>query len=62
MKASYPDALLLLRLGDFHEAFDGDAVTAARELGVRLTSVPDGKGTRAPMTVMTAAMAEDYTA
>ncbi len=38
VKAQHPDALLLFRMGDFYEMFGDDAVTAARELEVTLTS------------------------
>lgn len=38
IKASYPDALLLFRLGDFYETFYEDAETASRVLGLTLTS------------------------
>ncbi len=37
-KAAAPDALLLFRMGDFYETFYDDAVTAARVLGITLTS------------------------
>ncbi|MCC6808359.1 MAG: DNA mismatch repair protein MutS [Deltaproteobacteria bacterium] len=37
-KEKYPDALLLFRLGDFYELFFDDAKTAARVLGLTLTS------------------------
>ncbi len=37
-KASVPDALLLLRMGDFYEMFYEDAQTASRVLGITLTS------------------------
>jgi DNA mismatch repair protein MutS len=37
-KASAPDALLLFRMGDFYETFYDDAETAARVLGIALTS------------------------
>jgi DNA mismatch repair protein MutS len=37
-KASCPDALLLFRMGDFYELFNEDAQTAARVLGLALTS------------------------
>lgn len=48
LKKSYPDALLLFRLGDFYEGFDEDAKTLSRVLGITLT----GRGkeeTRIPM-------------
>ncbi len=38
IKAEVPGALLLFRLGDFYELFYDDAVTAARELEITLTS------------------------
>ena len=37
IKAKYPDALLLFRVGDFYETFGQDAVTAAKILGIILT-------------------------
>ncbi len=38
IKADYPHALLFYRMGDFYELFFEDAVTAARELQITLTS------------------------
>lgn len=37
IKAKYPDALLLFRVGDFYETFGQDAVKAAGILGIILT-------------------------
>ena len=37
IKAKYPDALLLFRVGDFYETFGADAVKAAYILGIILT-------------------------
>jgi DNA mismatch repair protein MutS len=37
IKAKYPDALLLFRVGDFYETFGGDAIKAAQILGILLT-------------------------
>ena len=37
IKAKYPDALLLFRVGDFYETFGADAVKAAGILGIILT-------------------------
>ena len=37
-KSAYPDAILFFRLGDFYEMFNDDAVVAARELDLTLTS------------------------
>ncbi len=44
-----PNALLLFRLGDFYELFFEDAVTAARELEITLTSRNKEKGQGIPM-------------
>ena len=49
LKAEYPDALLLFRLGDFFEMFDGDAEIGSRELGLTLTSRLFSKDERSPM-------------
>ena len=38
VKKEYPDAIVLFRMGDFYETFFEDAVTAARVLGIALTS------------------------
>lgn len=38
IKAKYPEALLLYRMGDFYEMFMEDAVTASRVLEIALTS------------------------
>lgn len=37
IKAKYPDALLLFRVGDFYETFGDDAVKTAKILGIILT-------------------------
>ncbi len=37
IKAKYPDAMLLFRVGDFYETFGEDAAKAARILGIVLT-------------------------
>ncbi len=42
-KAAAGDALLLFRMGDFYELFDEDAKTAARVLGLTLTSREKGE-------------------
>lgn len=42
IKAKYPDALLLFRVGDFYETFGEDAVKAAGVLGIVLTKRANG--------------------
>src|SRR3989338_1702117 len=42
VKRRYPDALILLRMGDFYELFYEDAIQASQALGIVLTS--RGKG------------------
>ena len=37
IKAQYPDAILLFRVGDFYETFNEDAVRISRLLGLTLT-------------------------
>ncbi len=49
IKARFPDALVLFRLGDFYETFEADAKIAARELELVLTSRSFAKGVRLPM-------------
>jgi DNA mismatch repair protein MutS len=49
IKRRFPDTILLFRLGDFYETFEGDAETAARVLDIVLTSREMGKGVRVPM-------------
>lgn len=45
IKARYPDALLLFRVGDFYETFGEDAVKASGILGIVLTKRANGKAT-----------------
>ncbi|NCA84936.1 MAG: DNA mismatch repair protein MutS [Clostridia bacterium] len=42
IKAKYPDALLLFRVGDFYETFGSDAVKTANILGIVLTRRANG--------------------
>ncbi|WP_340065472.1 DNA mismatch repair protein MutS [Ascidiimonas aurantiaca] len=42
IKAKYPDAMLLFRVGDFYETFGEDAVKASRILGIVLTHRNNG--------------------
>src|SRR6185503_11477787 len=45
IKAKYPDALLLFRVGDFYETFGEDAVRASAVLGIVLTRRANGSAT-----------------
>ncbi len=42
IKAKYPDALLLFRVGDFYETFSEDAIKTAKILGIVLTKRANG--------------------
>ncbi len=42
IKAKYPDAILLFRVGDFYETFGEDAIKASKILGVVLTKRANG--------------------
>jgi DNA mismatch repair protein MutS len=42
IKAKYPDALLLFRVGDFYETFGEDAIKASKILGIVLTKRNNG--------------------
>lgn len=48
-KEQWPDCLLFFRLGDFYELFFDDALIAAKELEIALTSRDCGMEERAPM-------------
>ena len=49
IKAQHKDSFLFFRLGDFYELFFDDAVKAARELEITLTSRDGGRKERIPM-------------
>ncbi|MFD3445548.1 DNA mismatch repair protein MutS [Microbacteriaceae bacterium 4G12] len=49
IKADYKDAFLFFRLGDFYEMFFEDAVKAAHELEITLTSRDGGGSDKIPM-------------
>ncbi len=42
VKAKYPDAILLFRVGDFYETFGQDAIVASKVLGIVLTARNNG--------------------
>ncbi len=62
IKQQVPRALLMFRLGDFYELFYDDAVTAARELEITLTSRNKEKGQAVPMCGVPYHAAEGYIA
>jgi DNA mismatch repair protein MutS len=62
IKKDHPNALLFFRLGDFYELFFDDAVLAARELQITLTSRNKEKGIEIPMCGVPYHAAEGYIA
>src|SRR5215467_4489278 len=62
VKEQAPGSLLLFRLGDFYELFFEDAITAARELEITLTSRNKEKGVAIPMCGVPYHSAESYIA
>jgi len=49
LKARFPDAILLFRLGDFYEMFEEDARVVSRQLDLVLTSRRFSKSVKLPM-------------
>ncbi len=62
IKSRYPQALLFFRLGDFYEMFFDDAIVAAKELQITLTSRNKEKGEPIPMCGVPYHAAEGYIA
>src|SRR5271169_4784349 len=62
IKKEHPNALLFFRLGDFYELFFDDAILAARELQITLTSRNKEKGVAIPMCGVPYHAAESYIA
>jgi DNA mismatch repair protein MutS len=60
IKKEHPTALLFFRLGDFYELFFEDAVVAAKELQITLTSRNKEKGIAVPMCGVPYHAAEGY--
>jgi DNA mismatch repair protein MutS len=60
IKKEHPSALLFFRLGDFYELFFDDAIVAARELQITLTSRNKEKGVAIPMCGVPYHSAEGY--
>ena len=49
VKAQYPDAMLLYRVGDFYETYGEDAINSSKVLGIVLTKRTAGNGNYIPM-------------
>jgi len=49
VKEKYPDMLLLFRMGDFFETFEGDAITTSKVLGITLTKRSNGAASEVPL-------------
>ena len=62
IKHSFPDAIVLFRMGDFYETFDEDAHVASKELEITLTSRSMGKNVKVPMAGFPAHAVESYLA
>ncbi len=62
IKKEHPNALLFFRLGDFYELFFEDAVVAARELQITLTSRNKEKDVAIPMCGVPYHSADNYIA
>src|SRR5271166_2202408 len=60
VKNEHPTALLFFRLGDFYELFFDDAIVAAKELQITLTSRNKEKGIAVPMCGVPHHAAEAY--
>src|SRR6202051_1107065 len=60
VKTEHPTALLFFRLGDFYELFFDDAILAAKELQITLTSRNKEKGIAVPMCGVPYHAAEGY--
>ena len=60
VKQSYPDAIVLFRLGDFYETFDDDAQLVSHDLEITLTSRSMGKNVKVPMAGVPAHSLDNY--
>src|SRR5260370_14389247 len=60
VKKGHPTALVFFRLGDFYELFFDDAIVAAKELQITLTSRNEEKGIAVPMCGVPHHAAEGY--
>ena len=48
-KKSYPDSIMLFRMGDFYETFDEDAKITSKVLGITLTKRANGAASTVPL-------------
>jgi DNA mismatch repair protein MutS len=62
IKAQYPDAILLMRMGDFYEIFFEDAVIASQALSLALTKRGQFQGKDIPLAGVPAHAADAYIA
>ncbi|HZS12869.1 MAG TPA: DNA mismatch repair protein MutS, partial [Nitrospirales bacterium] len=60
IKSRHRDAILMFRMGDFFEMFYDDAETAARVLGLTLTSRNNGAAAVVPLAGVPVRAANDY--
>jgi len=60
IKRQHADAILFFRMGDFYEMFFDDARTAARELGLTLTSRNNGGAADVPLAGVPVKAATEY--
>ncbi len=60
IKAKHTDAILFFRMGDFYETFQDDAVTAAKVLGLTLTSRNNGGASEVPLAGVPVKAADGY--
>ena len=60
VKQSYPDAIVLFRLGDFYETFDDDAQLVSHDLEITLTSRSMEKNVKVPMAGVPAHSLDNY--
>ena len=49
VKAQYPEAVLLFRVGDFYETFADDALITSKVLGIVLTKRANGSASSVPL-------------
>ena len=49
VKKTYPDSLMLFRMGDFYETFEEDAKIASKILGIALTKRANGAASSVPL-------------